>query len=84
MFVPVVAAWTGAGAVCAASQSSRTAARWSASVPVGWTYQGAASLELLTILHCAASKSDTGAIRVSDGTYTTVVYNSEGVIKQVA
>lgn len=36
-------------------------------VPVGWTYQGAASLELLTILHCAASKSDTGAIRVSDG-----------------
>jgi hypothetical protein len=36
-------------------------------VPDGWTYQGPASLAALTIWHCAASKSDTGAIRVSGG-----------------
>ena len=36
-------------------------------VPAGWTYQGPASLEQLTIWHCAASTSPTGAIRRSSG-----------------
>ena len=36
-------------------------------VPDGWTYQGPASLEALTICHCAASASATGAIRRSSG-----------------
>ena len=38
-----------------------------AAVPPGWTYQGPASLEALTICHCAASASPTGAIRRSSG-----------------
>lgn len=36
-------------------------------VPEGWTYAGPASLEQLTIWHCAASSSPTGAIRTSSG-----------------
>lgn len=36
-------------------------------VPEGWNYTGPASLEALSVWHCAASPSPTGAIRVSSG-----------------
>lgn len=38
-----------------------------AGVPAGWVYDGPASLLALTVWHCAASTSATGAIRTSDG-----------------
>jgi hypothetical protein len=38
-----------------------------AGVPEGWVYTGPPSLEQLTVWHCAASTSPTGAIRLSSG-----------------
>lgn len=38
-----------------------------ADVPAGWRYTGPESLEQLQVVHAAASRSPTGAIRMSDG-----------------
>lgn len=37
------------------------------SVPPGWSYTGPASLEALSVWHCASGPSPTGAVRVSPG-----------------
>ena len=38
-----------------------------AAVPDGWVYDGPASIAALSVWHCAASASPTGAVRISDG-----------------
>lgn len=38
-----------------------------AGVPHGWSYTGPASLEALSVWHCASGESPTGAVRVSPG-----------------
>ena len=50
-----------------------------AAVPDGWAYTGPASLADLSVWHCAASASPTGAIRVSDGR----AWAREGVVVRV-